>query len=105
MPEALLDFLSSGLFSPSLLLGLWLLLSIELTILTVTLYLHRSQAHRAVDFHPALAHFFRFWNWLSTGMVVREWVAVPASTTPAARRRKTRTAPRSTACRACSGTG
>jgi stearoyl-CoA desaturase (delta-9 desaturase) len=77
VPDALLDFLSSGLFSPSLLLlGLWLLLSIELTILTVTLYLHRSQAHRAVDFHPALAHVFRFWNWLSTGMVVREWVAV-----------------------------
>jgi stearoyl-CoA desaturase (delta-9 desaturase) len=44
--------------------------------MTVTLYLHRSQTHRGVDFHPALAHFFRFWSWLTTGMVTREWVAV-----------------------------
>jgi stearoyl-CoA desaturase (delta-9 desaturase) len=42
----------------------------------VTLYLHRSQTHRGVDFHPVLAHFFRFWGWLTTGMVTREWVAV-----------------------------
>ncbi len=48
----------------------------QLTIFSVTLYLHRSQAHRGVDFHPVLAHFFRFWSWLSTGMVTREWVAI-----------------------------
>jgi len=48
----------------------------QLTIFTVTLYLHRSQTHRGVDFHPALANFFRFWGWLTTGMVVKEWVAV-----------------------------
>jgi stearoyl-CoA desaturase (delta-9 desaturase) len=48
----------------------------QLTIFSVTLYLHRSQAHRGVDFHPALAHFFRFWSWLSTGMVTKEWVAI-----------------------------
>jgi len=48
----------------------------QLTIFTVTLYLHRSQTHRGVDFHPVLAHFFRFWGWLTTGMVTREWVAV-----------------------------
>ena len=48
----------------------------QLTIFSVTLYLHRCQAHRGVDFHPALAHFFRFWSWLSTGMVTQEWVAI-----------------------------
>ena len=48
----------------------------HITILTVTVFLHRSQAHRALDLHPALSHFFRFWLWLTTGMVTREWVAV-----------------------------
>jgi len=48
----------------------------QLTIFSVTLYLHRSQSHRGVDFHPLLAHFFRFWSWLSTGMVTKEWVAI-----------------------------
>jgi stearoyl-CoA desaturase (Delta-9 desaturase) len=48
----------------------------QLTIFSVTLYLHRSQAHRGVDFHPVLAHFFRFWSWLTTGMVTKEWVAI-----------------------------
>ena len=48
----------------------------QLTIFTVTLYLHRSQTHRGVDFHPVLAHFFRFWSWVSTGMVTKEWVAI-----------------------------
>jgi stearoyl-CoA desaturase (delta-9 desaturase) len=48
----------------------------HITIVTVTVFLHRSQAHRALDLHPALSHFFRFWLWLTTGMVTREWVAV-----------------------------
>jgi len=48
----------------------------HITILCVTLYLHRSQAHRAVQFHPAVSHFMRFWLWLTTGMNTREWVAV-----------------------------
>lgn len=48
----------------------------HITIACVTLYLHRSQAHRAVTFHPAVAHFMRFWLWITTGMVTREWVAV-----------------------------
>lgn len=48
----------------------------HITIASVTLYLHRSQAHRAVDFHPWINHFFRFWLWLTTGMNTREWVAV-----------------------------
>lgn len=48
----------------------------HVTIVTVTVFLHRSQAHRALDLHPAVSHFFRFWLWLTTGMVTREWVAV-----------------------------
>jgi stearoyl-CoA desaturase (Delta-9 desaturase) len=48
----------------------------HVTIVSVTLYLHRHQAHRALELHPAVAHFFRFWLWLTTGMVTREWVAV-----------------------------
>jgi len=55
---------------------LFLLIMTQLTILTVTLYLHRSQSHRSVDFHPALAHCFRFWSWLTTAMVTKEWVAI-----------------------------
>ena len=48
----------------------------HITILSVTLYLHRSQAHRGVEFHPVIAHFFRFWLWLTTGMITRQWVAI-----------------------------
>jgi stearoyl-CoA desaturase (delta-9 desaturase) len=48
----------------------------HLTIICVTLYLHRSQAHRAVEFHPVVAHAMRFWLWLTTGMVTKQWVAV-----------------------------
>ena len=52
------------------------LLLTHVTIVSVTVYLHRCQAHRALDLHPLLAHFFRFWLWLTTGMVTREWVGV-----------------------------
>lgn len=48
----------------------------HVTIAGVTLYLHRYQAHRALDMHPAVSHFFRFWLWLTTGMNTREWTAV-----------------------------
>ena len=48
----------------------------HITIVCVTLYLHRSQAHRGVEFHPVLAHFMRFWLWLSTGMTTKQWVAI-----------------------------
>ncbi|AUB83408.1 fatty acid desaturase [Candidatus Thiodictyon syntrophicum] len=48
----------------------------HLTIAAVTIFLHRAQAHRALDLHPAVAHVFRFWLWLTTGMVTKEWVAV-----------------------------
>ncbi len=48
----------------------------HVTIAAVTIYLHRHQAHRALDLHPVVSHFFRFWLWLTTGMVTREWTAV-----------------------------
>ena len=48
----------------------------HLTIICVTVYLHRHMAHRALDLHPAVSHPMRFWLWLTTGMVTREWVAV-----------------------------
>ena len=48
----------------------------HVTIVAVTVYLHRCQAHRALTLHPWVSHFFRFWLWLTTGMVTREWVAV-----------------------------
>ena len=48
----------------------------HITIICVTLYLHRGQAHRGIEFHPVLEHFMRFWLWLTTGMVTRQWVAI-----------------------------
>jgi stearoyl-CoA desaturase (delta-9 desaturase) len=52
------------------------LVMVQITIACVTLYLHRSQAHRGVTFHPVIEHFMRFWLWLTTGMVTRQWVAI-----------------------------
>ena len=49
---------------------------VQITIACVTLYLHRSQTHRAVQFHPAVNHVMRAWLWLTTGMVTRQWVAI-----------------------------
>jgi stearoyl-CoA desaturase (delta-9 desaturase) len=48
----------------------------HITIAAVTIFLHRSQAHRAVDLHPIVSHFFRFWLWLTSGMVTKEWVSI-----------------------------
>lgn len=48
----------------------------HVTIAGVTIFLHRCQAHRALDLHPVVSHFFRFWLWLTTGMVTKEWVAI-----------------------------
>jgi len=49
---------------------------VQITMMAVTLYLHRDQAHRAINLHPVLRHFFRFWIWCTSGMLTREWVAV-----------------------------
>jgi len=48
----------------------------HVTIAAVTIYLHRCQAHRALELHPLVSHFFRFWLWLTTGMVTKEWAAI-----------------------------
>ncbi|HEX7272153.1 MAG TPA: fatty acid desaturase [Casimicrobiaceae bacterium] len=48
----------------------------HVTIAAVTIFLHRCQAHRGLDLHPLVSHFFRFWLWLTTGMVTKEWVAI-----------------------------
>jgi len=48
----------------------------HVTIAGVTIFLHRQQAHRALDLHPIVSHFFRFWLWLTTGMVTKEWAAI-----------------------------
>jgi len=48
----------------------------HITIAGVTIFLHRHQAHRALDLHPIVSHFFRFWLWLTTGMVTKEWAAI-----------------------------
>jgi stearoyl-CoA desaturase (delta-9 desaturase) len=48
----------------------------HITIASVTIFLHRHQAHRALDLHPVVSHFFRFWLWLTSGMVTREWAAI-----------------------------
>ena len=77
MPASLIDFLAGGLVQASLgTLVIYFLVATQLTIFSVTLYLHRSMAHRSVDFHPAVAHVFRFWTWLTTSMITREWAAI-----------------------------
>ena len=48
----------------------------HITIMCVTLFLHRSQAHKGVQFHPILNHSMRFWLWLTTGMITKQWVAI-----------------------------
>lgn len=55
---------------------LYTLITTHITIVCVTLYLHRSQAHKAITFNPIISHFMRFWLWLTTGMVTKQWVAV-----------------------------
>jgi stearoyl-CoA desaturase (delta-9 desaturase) len=77
MGGAALSWLSHGVVQASW----WQVLLITLgfthiTIAAVTIYLHRSQAHRALELHPIVSHFFRFWLWLTTGMVTKEWVAI-----------------------------
>ncbi|HEX7815567.1 DesA family fatty acid desaturase [Dyella sp.] len=77
MLDAVLNFLSNGLLHASwVTILVYTLVMTQLTIFTVTLYLHRCQTHRGIDLHPLIANFFRFWGWLTTGMVTKEWVAV-----------------------------
>jgi stearoyl-CoA desaturase (Delta-9 desaturase) len=75
--DALLDFSGNGLLGLSgWQIVLYVLVSTHITIAGVTIFLHRHQAHRALDLHPVVSHFFRFWLWIGTGMVTKEWVAI-----------------------------
>lgn len=75
--QSILDFIAAGLLQLNVwqVIGVTLILT-HITIAAVTIYLHRSQAHRGLDLHPIVSHFFRFWLWMTTGMVTREWVAI-----------------------------
>ena len=55
---------------------LFTLIATHITIAAVTIFLHRCQAHRALDLHPIVSHFFRLWLWLTTGMVTKEWASI-----------------------------
>ena len=75
--DSLVDVLANGLLG----LGAWEVVAVTLvfthiTIAAVTIFLHRAQAHRALDLHAIPSHFFRLWLWLTTGMVTKEWVAI-----------------------------
>lgn len=77
LTDAVVSWLADGLLQAS---G-WQVLAFTLvvthiTIAAVTIFLHRSQAHRALELHAIPSHFFRFWLWLTTGMVTKEWVAI-----------------------------
>ena len=75
--DALVSWLADGLVDTSWWqVLLFTLVVTHITIAAVTIFLHRSQAHRALELHAIPAHFFRFWLWLTTGMVTKEWVAI-----------------------------
>ena len=75
--NAAIDWLAHGLLNFSWLQVLMVtLVFTHITIAGVTIYLHRHSAHRALDLHPIVSHFFRFWLWLTTGQVTKEWTAI-----------------------------
>ncbi len=75
--NAVIEWLAHGLLNFSWLQVLVVtLVFTHITIAAVTIYLHRHSAHRALDLHPVVSHFFRFWLWLTTGQVTKEWTAI-----------------------------
>ncbi|MEC5216571.1 stearoyl-CoA desaturase (delta-9 desaturase) [Actimicrobium sp. GrIS 1.19] len=75
--NAVLNFLMHGLTGASnWQVFIYTMVVTHITIAGVTIYLHRHQAHRALDLHPLPSHFFRFWIWLTSGMVTKEWAAI-----------------------------
>lgn len=75
--DAILDFLSNGVLHASgWQIFFYTLIMTHITIAGVTIYLHRCQAHRALDLHAIPSHFFRLWLWMTTGMVTKEWAAI-----------------------------
>ncbi len=77
MIDSILSFLANG-FGYFSWVGIVIitLVMVQITIAGVTLYLHRDQTHQGVKLHPIISHFLRFWMWLTTGMVTKEWVAI-----------------------------
>ncbi|CAD6524039.1 hypothetical protein LMG27952_01647 [Paraburkholderia hiiakae] len=77
MLNSLLDFLAHGVLHFSWWqIVLFAAVVTHITIIGVTVYLHRCQAHRALDLHPIASHFFRFWLWMTTGMLTGQWAAI-----------------------------
>ncbi|WP_091996186.1 DesA family fatty acid desaturase [Paraburkholderia lycopersici] len=77
MLNSLLDFLAHGVLHFSWWqIVLFAAVVTHITIVGVTVYLHRCQAHRALDLHPIASHFFRFWLWMTTGMLTGQWAAI-----------------------------
>ncbi len=77
IPSDVLGFLTHGLLDWSVWkIVIATLVLTHITIAAVTIYLHRCQAHRALDLHPVVSHFFRFWLWMTTGMQTGEWAAI-----------------------------
>ena len=75
--DPVLDFLLNGLtHSTGWQIFIYTLIVTHITIAGVTIFLHRCQAHRALDLHAIPSHFFRFWLWMTTGMVTKEWAAI-----------------------------
>jgi stearoyl-CoA desaturase (delta-9 desaturase) len=75
--DALVNWLAHGFAAFNVWeIVLYTLLTTHITIAAVTIFLHRAQAHRALDLHSIPSHFFRLWLWLTTGMVTKEWVAI-----------------------------
>ena len=75
--DAAIDWLSRGVLD----LNGWQMVLVTLalthvTMISVTVFLHRHQAHRALDLHPLASHFFRFWLWMTTGQVTKEWASI-----------------------------
>src|SRR5690349_11700077 len=77
MSDAVISWLAGGLLGwNGWEIALFTLVATHITIAGVTVFLHRAQAHRALELHAIPSHFFRFWLWLTTGMVTKEWVAI-----------------------------
>ncbi|MGN6529396.1 MAG: DesA family fatty acid desaturase [Burkholderiaceae bacterium] len=75
--DGFVSFFSTGLLHATWWeVVLYTLVTTHITIAAVTIFLHRAQAHRALDLHAIPSHFFRFWLWIGTGMVTKEWVAI-----------------------------
>ena len=75
--DAIINWMANGLLNFSGWQVFFVILGLtHITIASVTIFLHRHQAHRALDLHPIVSHFFRFWLWMTTGQVTKEWASI-----------------------------